>query len=107
VIAIRRLSLKAAKTIWRSLPLQMALLFLPMLWIGNFALTASEKADALQQARSHGDSIANLFQENTERIFERVDQSLLVVRALYARAGISCRCECPPAADDRDRAIAC
>jgi len=84
VIAVRRLILKAAKAIWRSTPLQIALLFLPMLWIGYFALTASEKADALQQARSHGDSIAKLFQENTERIFERVDQSLLVVRALYA-----------------------
>jgi diguanylate cyclase (GGDEF)-like protein len=84
-MAIRRLILKVAKTIWRSLPLQMALLFLPILWGGYFTLTASEKADALQQARSHGDSIANLFQENTERIFERVDQSLLIVRALYAR----------------------
>jgi diguanylate cyclase (GGDEF)-like protein len=59
--------------------------FLPLLWIGYLALSASEKANALQQARSHGDSIARLFQENTERIFERVDQSLLVVRALYAR----------------------
>lgn len=75
---------KAAKTIWRSLPLQIALLLLPMLWISYVALSASEKADALQQARSHGESIANLFQENTERIFERVDQSLLVVRTLYA-----------------------
>jgi diguanylate cyclase (GGDEF)-like protein len=84
-MAIRSLTLKVAKTIWRSHPLQMALLFLPILWIGYFALTASERADALQQARSHGDSIASLFQENTERIFERVDQSLLVVRALYAR----------------------
>jgi hypothetical protein len=83
-MAIRRLILEVAKTIWRSLPLQMALVFLPLLWIGYFALTASEKADALQQARSHGDSIADLFQENTERIFERIDQSLLILRAMYA-----------------------
>ena len=87
VTRIRRLTLEVARTIWRSLPLQMALLFLPTLWVGYLALTASEKSEALQQARLHGESIANLFQENTERIFERVDQSLLLVRALYARDG--------------------
>src|SRR5207237_8694945 len=53
--------------------------------IGDFAIGLSERDDALQQARSHGDSVARLFEENTERIFERVDQSLLIVRALYAQ----------------------
>jgi len=64
--------------------MQFALLFLPLVWLGFFAITASEKTEALQQARSHGDSVAKLFQENSERIFERVDQSLLILRALYA-----------------------
>lgn len=72
-------------TILRHAPLQIALFFLPLVWIGYFAITSSERADAVQQARSHGDSVAELFEENTERIFERVDQSLLVVRALYAQ----------------------
>lgn len=75
---------KAGRTILRNAPLQIALFFLPLVWIGYFAITSSERADAVQQARSHGDSVAELFEENTERIFERVDQSLLVVRALYA-----------------------
>lgn len=70
---------------WRSVPLQLVLLFLPLVWIGYFTITASERTQALEQARSHGDSVAKLFQENTERIFERVDQSLLIVRALYAQ----------------------
>ncbi|CAN7763200.1 EAL domain-containing protein [Bradyrhizobium sp. LjRoot220] len=69
----------------RNAPLQIALFFLPLVWIGYFAITSSERAEALQQARAHGNSVAELFEENTERIFERVDQSLLVVRALYAQ----------------------
>ncbi|MBR0830750.1 EAL domain-containing protein [Bradyrhizobium manausense] len=72
-------------TILRNAPLQIALFFLPLVWIGYFAITSSERADAVQQARLQGDSVAELFEENTERIFERVDQSLLVVRALYAQ----------------------
>lgn len=72
-------------TILRNAPLQIASFALPLVWIGYFAITSSERADAVQQARSHGDSVAELFEENTERIFERVDQSLLVVRALYAQ----------------------
>ncbi|MBR0840571.1 EAL domain-containing protein [Bradyrhizobium liaoningense] len=72
-------------TILRNAPLQVALFFLPLVWIGYFAITSSERADAVQQARLQGDSVAELFEENTERIFERVDQSLLVVRALYAQ----------------------
>ncbi|WBL78361.1 EAL domain-containing protein [Bradyrhizobium xenonodulans] len=72
-------------TILRNAPLQIALFFLPLVWIGYVAITSSERADAVQQARSHGDSVAELFEENTERIIERVDQSLLVVRALYAQ----------------------
>ncbi|PJG54830.1 hypothetical protein CVM73_12060 [Bradyrhizobium forestalis] len=79
--SIRRVAL----TILRNAPLQVALFFLPLVWIGYFAITSSERADAIEQARSHGDSVAELFEENTERIFERVDQSLLVVRALYAQ----------------------
>jgi diguanylate cyclase (GGDEF)-like protein/PAS domain S-box-containing protein len=75
---------KAAKGILRNAPLQIALFFLPLVWIGYFAITASEREEALQQARAHGNSVAELFEENTERIFERVDQSLLVARALYA-----------------------
>jgi diguanylate cyclase (GGDEF)-like protein len=85
MIQVRRIVIDAATRIWRSPWLQIALFFLPVVWIGYFAITASEEADALQQARSHGDSVAELFQENTERIFERVDQSLLIVQALYAR----------------------
>lgn len=76
---------KVAMTILRNAPLQIASFVLPLVWIGYFAITSSERADAVQQARSHGDSVAELFEENTERIFERVDQSLLVVRALYAQ----------------------
>ncbi len=76
---------KAGRTILRNGPLQIALFFLPLVWIGYFAITSSERTDAIQQARSHGNSVAELFEENTERIFERVDQSLLVVRALYAQ----------------------
>lgn len=72
-------------TILRNVPLQIALFFLPLVWIGYFAITSSERADAVQQARLQGNSVAELFEENTERIFERVDQSLLVVRALYAQ----------------------
>ncbi|NUR11486.1 MAG: hypothetical protein HOQ20_06515, partial [Bradyrhizobium sp.] len=72
-------------TILRNAPLQIALFFLPLVWIGYFAITSSERAEAVQQARLQGNSAAELFEENTERIFERVDQSLLVVRALYAR----------------------
>ncbi|MBR0719091.1 EAL domain-containing protein [Bradyrhizobium liaoningense] len=72
-------------TILRNAPLQIALFFLPLVWIGYFAITSSERTDAVLQARLHGDSVAELFEENTERIFERVDQSLLVVRALYAQ----------------------
>ncbi|MGY8635932.1 EAL domain-containing protein [Bradyrhizobium sp. 14AA] len=71
-------------TILRNAPLQIALFFLPLVWIGYFAITSSERADAVEQARLQGNSAAELFEENTERIFERVDQSLLVVRALYA-----------------------
>jgi diguanylate cyclase (GGDEF)-like protein/PAS domain S-box-containing protein len=85
VFSLPRIFLKAGLRIWRSPPLQIALLFLPVLWLGYFSITAAEKDGALQQARSHGDSIAKLFEDNTERIFERVDQSLLVVRTLYAR----------------------
>ena len=76
---------KAAKTILRNAPLQIALFFLPLVWIGYFAITSTERTEALQQARAHGNSVAELFEENTERIFERVDQSLLVARALYAQ----------------------
>jgi diguanylate cyclase (GGDEF)-like protein/PAS domain S-box-containing protein len=85
VIHARRLLRKAAKGILRNAPLQIALFFLPLVWIGYFAITSSERTEALQQARAHGNSVAQLFEENTERIFERVDQSLLVVRALYAQ----------------------
>ena len=81
---LRNIIVDTATIIWRSVPLQLALFFLPLVWIGYFAISSSEKADALQQARSHGDSVAKLFEENTERIFERVDQSLLIVRALNA-----------------------
>jgi diguanylate cyclase (GGDEF)-like protein/PAS domain S-box-containing protein len=84
VIHARRLVRKAAKAILRNAPLQIALFFLPLVWIGYFAITASEREEALQQARAHGNSVAELFEENTERIFERVDQSLRVARALYA-----------------------
>lgn len=76
---------KVAMTVLRNAPLQIASFVLPLVWIGYFAITSSERADAVQQARSHGDSVAELFEENTERIFERVDQSLLMVRALYAQ----------------------
>lgn len=76
---------KVAMTILRNAPLQIASFVLPLVWIGYFAITSSERADAIQQARSHGNSVAELFEENTERIFELVDQSLLVVRALYAQ----------------------
>ncbi|WP_187435679.1 bifunctional diguanylate cyclase/phosphodiesterase [Bradyrhizobium hipponense] len=82
---------KATKTILRNAPLQIALFFLPLLWIGYFAITSSERTDAVAQARSHGNSVAELFEENTERIFERVDQSLLVVRALYAQDPLTFR----------------
>jgi diguanylate cyclase (GGDEF)-like protein/PAS domain S-box-containing protein len=84
VIHARRLVRKAAKAISRNAPLQIALFLLPLVWIGYFAITASEREEALQQARAHGNSVAELFEENTERIFERVDQSLRVARALYA-----------------------
>jgi diguanylate cyclase (GGDEF)-like protein/PAS domain S-box-containing protein len=84
VIHVRRLVRKAAKAILRNAPLQIALFFLPLVWIGYFAITSSEREEALQQARAHGNSVAELFEENTERIFERVDQSLRVARALYA-----------------------
>jgi diguanylate cyclase (GGDEF)-like protein/PAS domain S-box-containing protein len=82
---LARLARRIAMTFLRNAPLQIAIFFLPLVWIGYFAITSSERADAVQQARSHGDSVAELFEENTERIFERVDQSLLVVRALYAQ----------------------
>jgi diguanylate cyclase (GGDEF)-like protein/PAS domain S-box-containing protein len=85
VSKVRSIILRAATAVWRSAPLQLALLFLPLVWIGYFATSVSEKDDALQQARSHGTSVARLFEENTERIFERVDQSLLILRALYAQ----------------------
>ncbi|MBR1154308.1 EAL domain-containing protein [Bradyrhizobium sp. JYMT SZCCT0428] len=85
MINARSLVRKAAKAILRNAPLQIALFFLPLVWIGYFAITSSERTEALQQARAHGNSVAQLFEENTERIFERVDQSLLVVRALYAQ----------------------
>jgi diguanylate cyclase (GGDEF)-like protein/PAS domain S-box-containing protein len=84
VIHARRLVRKAAKAILRNAPLQIALFFLPLVWIGYFGITVSEREEALQQARAHGNSVAELFEENTERIFERVDQSLRVARALYA-----------------------
>ena len=85
MIHARRLVRKAAKTILRNAPLQIALFFLPLVWIGYFAITSTERTEALQQARAHGNSVAELFEENTERIFERVDQSLRVARALYAQ----------------------
>lgn len=85
MIHARRLVRKAARTILRNAPLQIALFFLPLVWIGYFAITSTERTEALQQARAHGNSVAELFEENTERIFERVDQSLLVARALYAQ----------------------
>jgi diguanylate cyclase (GGDEF)-like protein/PAS domain S-box-containing protein len=85
VIHARKIVRKAAKAISRNAPLQIVLFFLPLVWIGYFAITASERAEALQQARAHGNSVAELFEENTERIFERVDQSLRVARALYAQ----------------------
>ena len=85
MIHARRLVRKAAKAILRNAPLQIALFFLPLVWIGYFAITSTERTEALQQARAHGNSVAELFEENTERIFERVDQSLLVARALYAQ----------------------
>ena len=85
MIHTRKLIRKAAKGILRNAPLQIALFFLPLVWAGYFAITSSERAEALQQARMHGNSVAELFEENTERIFERVDQSLRVVRALYAQ----------------------
>jgi diguanylate cyclase (GGDEF)-like protein/PAS domain S-box-containing protein len=85
VSKVRNIILDTATVVWRSVPLQLALFFLPVVWIGYFAIGSSERADALEQARSHGDSVAKLFEENTERIFERVDQSLLIVRALNAQ----------------------
>lgn len=85
LVIFTRLVRKVGTTILRNAPLQIASFVLPLVWIGYFAITSSERADAVQQARSHGDSVAELFEENTERIFERVDQSLLMVRALYAQ----------------------
>ena len=85
MIHVRKLFRKAARGFLRNAPLQIALFFLPLVWMGYFAITSSERRDALQQARAHVDSVAELFEENTERIFERVDQSLQVVRALYAQ----------------------
>ncbi|WOH66938.1 EAL domain-containing protein [Bradyrhizobium sp. BWA-3-5] len=85
MIPVRRFIRRAAKGFFRNAPLQAALFFLPLVWIGYFAITSSERTDALQQARAHVDSVAELFEENTERIFERVDQSLQIVRALYAQ----------------------
>src|SRR5262245_15673861 len=81
----RRRVRKAATAIARNAPLQIALFFLPLVWTGYFAITSSERTEALEQARAHGNSVAELFEENTERIFERVDQSLRVARALYAQ----------------------
>jgi diguanylate cyclase (GGDEF)-like protein len=85
MVMARKIIADAAARIWRGPSLQLALFFLPLVWVGYFAVTTSERTDALHQAQSHGDSVAKLFQENTERIFERVDQSLLVVQALYAQ----------------------
>src|SRR5215216_2865568 len=85
MINARRWVRKSARAILRNAPLQVALFFLPLVWTGYFAITASERTEALQQARAHGNSVAELFEENTERIFERVDQSLRVARALYAQ----------------------
>lgn len=76
---------EAGRAVLRNAPLQVALFFLPLIWIGYLAITSSDRMDAVQQARSHGNSVAELFEENTERIFERVDQSLLIVRALHAQ----------------------
>ena len=85
VIHLRKLVRNAVTGLLRNAPVQIALFFLLLLWAGYFAITSSERAEALQQARAHGDSVAELFEENTERIFERVDQSLRVARALYAQ----------------------
>jgi hypothetical protein len=57
---------KAATAISRNAPLQIALFFLPLVWIGYFAITSSERTEALQQARAHGNSVAELFEENTD-----------------------------------------
>jgi diguanylate cyclase (GGDEF)-like protein/PAS domain S-box-containing protein len=84
VIHARKLFHKAARGFLRNGPLQIALFFLPLVWTGYFAITASERAESLHQARAHGNSVAELFEEKTERIFDRVDQSLRVARALYA-----------------------
>ncbi|MGY4233608.1 diguanylate cyclase (GGDEF)-like protein/PAS domain S-box-containing protein [Bradyrhizobium sp. USDA 4449] len=84
VTQVRHVIRRIATEVRRSVPLQFALIFLPLVWISCFTILSSERIEALQQAKSHGDSVAKLFQENTERIFERVDQSLLIVRALYA-----------------------
>lgn len=85
VLLVRDSIRRIGTQVWRSVPLQLALIFLPLVWTSYFAITASERTEALKQAQSHGDSVARLFQENTERIFERVDQSLSIVRALYAQ----------------------
>src|ERR1043166_8045542 len=67
----------------RSPAILFAALMLPLIWAVLFANLFSERETALQQAKLHTNKVAQIFQENTERIFLGVDRSLRTLRLLY------------------------
>jgi len=85
IIRGAKLVIEATRRVVGNPALHAALVLIPAVWIGYFVTTASERASALRHAQSQGDSVAKILQENAERIFEQVDQSLRILRELYAR----------------------
>jgi diguanylate cyclase (GGDEF)-like protein/PAS domain S-box-containing protein len=67
----------------RSSGVRIALIMLPLFWLIYFAWTSLEQRRAVQQGELHATNVAQIFQENTERIFLGVDATLLLLRRFY------------------------
>jgi diguanylate cyclase (GGDEF)-like protein/PAS domain S-box-containing protein len=71
---------------WRSPALLIAAAMVPLFWIAFFINAHNEENRAFEQAKSHTASVAQIFEENTERIFLGVDRSLRLLRMMWERS---------------------
>ncbi len=71
---------------WRSPALLLAAVMVPVFWTAFFINTHNERVRAFEQAKSHSASVAQIFEENTERIVVGVDRSLRLLRVMWEKS---------------------
>jgi len=81
----RRSEPSLASVAWRSPALLLAAAMLPLFWAAYFVNSFAEETRAIEHAKSHSASLAQIFQENTERIFLGVDRSLRLLRSVWEK----------------------